>query len=192
MLKLKVITSTTRPGRKGPVIARWIAAVAEQTGNFEVEVIDLGAINLPMMDEAFHPRMKKYEHAHTKKWSATIDEADAFIFVTAEYNYSMPAPLKNALDYLYWEWNNKPAGIVSYGGASGGTRAAQMLKQVLTTLKVMPLPEGVILSFFDKHINEQEEFVATESAEKSAQVMLHEVKQWSAALQSLRHKEPQQ
>jgi NAD(P)H-dependent FMN reductase len=188
MIKLKIISSTTRPGRKGPIVARWIAGMAEKSELFEVSLIDLGELNLPLMDEAYHPRMKKYEHAHTKKWSEVIDDADAFIFVTAEYNFGMPAPLKNAIDYLYTEWNNKPAGIVSYGGLSGGARSAQMLKQVLTAVKIMPLPEGVILPFFEKQIDEQDIFVPTESAEKMAQVMLHETAKWAEALKPLRHK----
>ena len=91
MYKLKIISSTVRPGRKGPVIAKWIAEEAQKHGGFEVEVLDLGEINLPVMNEAVHPVMKQYEHEHTKQWSAKIEEADAFIFVTAEYDYSYPA-----------------------------------------------------------------------------------------------------
>ncbi len=103
MYNLKVITSTVRPGRKGPVIAAWIAEKAKQTGNFNVEILELGEINLPMMNEPHHPMMRKYEYEHTKKWSAKIDEADAFIFVTAEYDYTYPAPLRNAIDT--WRMN---------------------------------------------------------------------------------------
>ena len=114
MYKLKVISATVRPGRKGPIIANWIAETARNTGNFEVEVLDLGEVNLPLMSEAIHPIMRQYEHEHSKQWSAKIDEADAFIFVTAEYDYSYPASLKNALEYLVHEWAYKAAGIVSY------------------------------------------------------------------------------
>ncbi|NIG54946.1 NADPH-dependent FMN reductase [Chitinophaga sp. Cy-1792] len=186
MLKLKVISSTTRPGRKGPIIAKWISAVAAANPAFEVELLDLGDIHLPLMDEPFHPRLKKYEHEHTRKWSTLIDEADAFIFVTAEYNACFPAPLKNALDYLYTEWTNKPAGIVSYGGISGGTRATQLLKPVLTAFKMMPLPEGVVISMFDRFINDQEEFIADEMLNKSAGFMLMELEKWGNALKPLR------
>src|SRR3954467_897411 len=115
MLKLKIISATTRPGRKGPLVAAWITAIAKKYPDFEVELLDLGEINLPMMDEPLHPRLRKYQHEHTRKWSATIDDADAFVIVTAEYNFGMPAPLKNALDYLFQEWAYKPVGIVSYG-----------------------------------------------------------------------------
>ncbi|MBA2248687.1 MAG: NAD(P)H-dependent oxidoreductase, partial [Chitinophagaceae bacterium] len=113
MYNLKIISSTVRPGRKGPLIARWIADLARQNDNFSVEVLDLGEINLPMMNERNHPSLKKYEHEHTKLWSAKIDEADAFIFVTAEYDYNYPAPLRNALEYLFHEWGYKAAAMVS-------------------------------------------------------------------------------
>ena len=85
------------------------------------------------MDEPKHPRLREYEHQHTKDWSARVEAADAFVFVHPEYNYGITAPLKNALDYLSQEWNYKPLGLVSYGGVSAGTRAAQMIKQVATT-----------------------------------------------------------
>src|SRR5689334_16601058 len=113
MYKLKVITSTVRPGRKGPAIAKWITEAANNHG-FEAEMIDLGELNLPLMNEPVHPALKQYEHEHTKQWSAKIEQADAFIFVTAEYDYSYPAPLKNAIEYLVHEWAYKPSGIVSY------------------------------------------------------------------------------
>src|SRR5690606_20204524 len=118
MYQLKIISSTVRPGRKGPLITQWIAEKARQNENFAVEVLDLHEIDLPLMDEAFHPRLKKYEKEHTKRWSAKIDAADAFIFVTGEYDHNYPAPLRNALEFLYNEWCYKPAGIVSYGGVS--------------------------------------------------------------------------
>src|SRR3954454_25328428 len=109
MHSLKVITSTVRPGRKGPILARWITEVAKQQGSFNVEPLDLAEINLPMMNEPHHPVMRKYQHDHTKKWGAKIDEADAFIFVTAEFDFNYPAPLRNAIEYLFHEWTYKPA-----------------------------------------------------------------------------------
>jgi NAD(P)H-dependent FMN reductase len=114
MYKLKIIIASTRPGRKGPAIASWIFDKAKEHKDFDIELLDLAVINLPMMDEPEHPRFKKYHHEHTKKWSATIDEADAFIFVMPEYNYGYTAPLKNAIDYLSHEWGYKPVGFVSY------------------------------------------------------------------------------
>src|SRR5690606_13726963 len=104
------------------------------------------------------PRLKKYQYEHSKWWRGKIEEADAFIFVTAEYNYSYPAPLKNALDYLSQEWGYKAAGILSYGGLSGGTRAANSLKADLATFRIVPLQESVHFPFFSQHINDQNEF----------------------------------
>jgi NAD(P)H-dependent FMN reductase len=186
MYKLKVINSTVRPGRKSPIIANWITAFVNEQGNFEAEFLDLGVINLPMMNEAYHPVLKKYEHEHTKQWSAKIEEADALIFVTAEYDYNYPAPLRNALEYLYHEWAYKAAGIVSYGGLSAGTRAANSLKADLSTFKTVPLPTAVHIPFFDQFINEQEEFIPNETIKKSAEVMLKELARWTKGLKIIK------
>jgi NAD(P)H-dependent FMN reductase len=186
MHKLKIISSTTRPGRKGPAIATWLASIARRHAGFEVEVLDLGQINLPMMDEPFHPLLQNYQHDHTKQWSATVAGADAFVMVTAEYNSAIPAPLKNALEYLNNEWAYKPVAIVSYGGVSAGTRAAQMLKGVLTTLKMIPLVETVAIPFFDQFINAQGDFVPNPVSEKAAHDMLSELLRWATALKPLR------
>lgn len=186
MYNLKVITSSVRPGRKGPVVTKWIEVVAKNFGLFNVEVLDLGTINLPMMNEPNHPSMKKYVHEHTKQWSAKIEEADAFIFVTAEYNFNYPAPLRNALEYLYKEWNYKPAGIVSYGGVSGGTRAFNSLKSDLSTFKVVPLYESVNLPFFTKNINDQDQLEVNEITEQAAASMLKELVRWTKGLKAIR------
>ncbi|MBD0257288.1 MAG: NAD(P)H-dependent oxidoreductase [Cytophagales bacterium] len=190
MHKLKVISSTTRPGRKGPALTAWLAAIARQHPEFEVEVLDLAEINLPMMNEPFHPKLQKYQHEHTRQWSATIAEADAFVMVTAEYNSGIPAPLKNALDYLGKEWAHKPVAIVSYGGVSAGTRSAQMLKSVLATLKMVPLVETVAIPFFDQFINGQGVFVPNPISEKAAHDMVAELFRWATALKPLRSPSP--
>ncbi|SMO51622.1 NAD(P)H-dependent FMN reductase [Saccharicrinis carchari] len=186
MYKLKIISSTVRPGRKGPIVARWITELAKQNKNFNVELIDLGEINLPMMDEPNHPVLKKYQHEHTKQWSAKIEEADAFIFVTGEYDYNYPAPLRNALEYLFLEWNYKAAGIVSYGGISGGTRAANSLKADLSTFKIVPLTEAVNFPFFQQNINEQNELEVTDSSHRAAQAMFKELIRWTKGLKGIR------
>lgn len=186
MEKLKVITSTTREGRKGISVAHWITALAESSGKFEVELLDLADINLPFMDEPNHPRLQQYQHEHTKKWSQIIDSADAFIIVLAEYNYGFPAPIKNAIDYLFKEWQYKPVGFVSYGGVSGGLRSAQMLKQVVTTLSMVPLTESVGIPMFAKFINDKNAFVPEEIVVKSAHKMVEELSTWSQALGALR------
>lgn len=186
MYKLKIISATVRQGRKGPIVAEWINSIAKTSADFEVELIDLGELKLPLMDEPNHPAMKKYVHEHTKKWSAKIEEADAFIFVTGEYDFGYPSPLRNALEYLYQEWNYKAAGIVSYGGISAGTRAANALKNDLTTFKIVPLYEGVNIPFFNEYINENEVFVPSEKAVKAADVLLKELKRWTKGLLAIK------
>ena len=187
MTNLKIISSTTRPGRKGPIVANWITEIANQHGSFDVEMLDLGEINLPMMDEPHHPRLKKYQNEHTKEWSTKIDEADAFIFVTAEYNHSYPAPLRNALHYLSNEWAYKAAGIVSYGGVSAGTRAYKDLKGDLPTLSIAPLMPAVHIPFFTQFIDEDNSiFVPNEELEKSAGAMLNELVRWTAGMKIIK------
>ncbi len=186
MYKLKIISSTVRPGRKGPLVAAWITEIAKQHGSFEVELIDLGELNLPMMNEPNHPVLKQYKHDHTKQWSAKIDEADAFIFVTAEYDYNYPAPLRNALEYLVAEWAYKAAGIVSYGGVSAGTRASNSLKADLSTFKIVPLTESVNFPFFQQNINDEEKFVANEISYKAAQNMLKQLARWTKGLKIIK------
>ncbi|WP_243732468.1 NADPH-dependent FMN reductase [Pedobacter metabolipauper] len=186
MYNLKIISSTVRPGRKGPVIAKWITEIARKNTEFTVELLDLGEVKLPLMDEPNHPSMQKYEHQHTKDWSAKISEADAFIFVTGEYNFGYPSPLRNALEYLVKEWGYKAAGIVSYGGVSAGTRAANSLKGDLSTLSIVPLSAAVNIPFFSKSINEDEDFEANEISLKAADAMLKELLRWTKALKPLR------
>lgn len=186
MYNLKIITSTTREGRKGIIIANWITEMAKGVEGLDVELLDLAEINLPFMDEPNHPRLQQYQHEHTKNWSAKIQPADGFIIVLGEYNFGFPAPIKNAIDYLHNEWKNKPVGIVSYGGASAGTRSTQMLKQVVTALGMMPVPEQVAIPFFPKFIDEDSVFVPDEPIEKSAHVMLAELQRWMESMKGLR------
>jgi NAD(P)H-dependent FMN reductase len=130
--RLLIIIASTRPGRVGLPVGQWFHERATSHGGFEVEVADLAEWNLPFMDEPNHPRLRQYTQPHTQRWSATVDRADGFVFVMPEYNNGFNAPLKNAIDYLYQEWQYKPVGFVSYGGTSGGLRAVQMAKLVVT------------------------------------------------------------
>lgn len=189
MPKLHVIIASTRPGRIGATIGNWLYEFAVKYGNFEVELVDLADVNLPLLDEPAHPRMQQYQHEHTRRWAATVDAADAFVFVTPEYNFGPPASLINALDYLYLEWNYKPVGFVSYGGVSGGIRSVQMTKQVVTTLKMVPIVEAVVIPMFPQHIDESGAFVPNELQEKSAVEMLDELRRWADALKPLRSNE---
>ncbi|RYD76933.1 MAG: NADPH-dependent oxidoreductase [Sphingobacteriales bacterium] len=185
-MKLKIIIASTRPGRKGPIIADWFFDVAKKHVGFETELVDLATINLPLLDEPNHPRLGKYEKEHTKIWSKIVADADAFVFVTPEYNFSFPASIKNALDFLFNEWQYKPVGFVSYGGVSGGLRCVQMLKQVVTSLKMMPLVEAVTIPMFTQYIKENGHFEATEMHLKSAEAMLAELNKWTNAMLSIR------
>lgn len=188
MYNLKIITASTRPGRKGPALANWILEIAKKHTEFSIELLDLAVINLPFMDEPNHPRLQNYTKEHSKKWSATIAAADAFIFVTPEYNFGYPAPLKNALDFLYNEWAYKPVGFVSYGGIAGGTRSMQAIKQVITAMNMVPVLAAVNIPFFTKYIDEQNKFNADERINKAAEGMLKELLKWTEALQQMRNK----
>lgn len=187
MFHLQVIVASTRPGRSGPLVAAWFEGVARRHGAFDVELVDLAEPALPLYDEPTHPSRRQYAHAHTKAWSATIGRADAFVFVTPEYDYGPPASLVNALQYLLHEWAYKAAGFVSYGGVSGGTRGVQVTKQTLTTLKVMPMAEAVAVPFFAQHVDrERGVFAPGEVQEKAGAVMLDELLRWTTALEPLR------
>lgn len=184
---LQVIIVSTREGRVGAPIGHWFHEHAKRHGQFDVELIDLATVNLPLLDEPNHPRMQQYQHEHTKAWSATVGRADAYVFVTPEYNYSAPPSLINALDYLYAEWNYKPVAFVSYGGISGGLRGVQTTKQTATTLRMMAIPEGVPVPFFTQFIDQASGlFQATEAHDKSANMMLDELVRWADALKPMR------
>ena len=185
MYNLKIITASVREGRKGPIVTKWIEEKAKQHGGFNVSVLDLKEINLPIMDEPNHPMLKKYEHDYTKKWSAAINEADAFIFVTAEYDYNYPAPLRNALEYLVQEWEYKAAGIVSYGGVSAGTRAFMGLKSDLSSLGVVALKQGIYIPFFTQFIKDGK-LVPNEVMEKSAEALLSELVRWTKGMKVIK------
>ncbi|MFE5393035.1 NADPH-dependent FMN reductase [Streptomyces sp. NPDC056568] len=187
MSKLEIIVASTRPGRLGPSVARWIESEAATHGGFdEIEVVDLAEVDLPFMNEPHHPRLGRYTHQHTRDWSAKVAEADAFVFVMPEYNYGYNAELKNAIDYLHNEWQYKPVGMVSYGGVSAGTRAAQMIKQVVTTLKMTPVFEAVSIPFVQQFLDEDRCLLPNEVMTSSAKAMLDELVRFTEALRPLR------
>ena len=186
MPKLLIILASTRPGRVGLPVCDWFEGRATEHGGFEVEVADLAEINLPMMDEPNHPRLRQYAHQHTKDWSATVDSSDAFAFVMPEYNYGITAPLKNAIDYLNQEWHYKPVGFVSYGGVSAGTRAVQMTKQVVTTLRMVPISQAVSIPFVARFINDEGEIEPNDVMETSSIALLDELLKVNGAMRVLR------
>ena len=186
MPQLTVIIGSTRPGRKGLAIAEWFIDRARDHGGFDVDVADLALIDLPMFDEPDHPRLRRYVHQHTKDWSARIEAADAVVIVTPEYNFGYPASVKNAIDYLHGEWRDKAVGFVSYGGVAAGTRAVQQLKQVLTALKMVPVPEAVSIPFHVRFIDADGVLHPDEVMERAAAAMLDELARLDGALAQLR------
>ncbi len=185
MPKLTVILASVREGRAGEAIAQWFVTRAKEHGKFDVQLADLKELNLPILDEPHHPRLKKYVHDSTKAWSAIVDASDAFVFVTPEYNYTLPPALVNALDTVYHEWTYKPIGFVSYGGVSGGLRAVQTAKLMVTGFKMMPMIEAVNIPFFSQLIDAGV-FKSNDVHDKAAPVMLDELLRWANALKPLR------
>jgi NAD(P)H-dependent FMN reductase len=185
-LTLHTIICSTRPGRKGDAVARWFHEMAIQHAKFSAELVDLEAFALPVFDEPKHPRLGDYVHEHTKRWARSVERADAFAFVTPEYNYFAPPALVNALNFLSREWAYKPAGIVSYGGVSGGLRAAQSVKPLLTSLKIMPIPEGSSIPMFGQHVGEDGVFRPSEAVVKGVTPVLDELYRWAEALKPMR------
>jgi NAD(P)H-dependent FMN reductase len=182
---LAIILASTRPGRAGEPVARWIEDAAREHDGFDVTLVDLAEVGLPFVDEPHHPILRQYTQQHTRDWSAVVEAADAFVFVTAEYNYGFPAPLKNALDFLFHEWQHKPVGIVSYGGVSAGTRAAQMLKQVLDGLRLTPVGPNVHIPFVMELIDD-DALSANDIMEGAARAMLDELVRYEAFLRAPR------
>jgi len=192
MFDLQVVIASTRQGRKGASVATWFERQARQHAKFNIELVDLALVNLPLFNEPEHPRLRHYQHDHTRRWSALVDKADAFVFVTPEYNFSTPPALVNALDYLVQEWAYKAVGFVSYGGISGGTRSVQMTKQIVTALKMVPLYEAVTLPFFTKFLDPATGvFTPEETHDKAAATMLNELVRWTEALSTLRQPKSQ-
>lgn len=184
-LRLNVIVASTRPGRVGRAVADWFHGIAREDGTFDAQLVDLADFDLPVYNEPKHPRLQEYEHEHTRRWSESVAAADAFALVTPEYNYSPTPALVNALDYVYNEWNYKPAAFVSYGGISGGMRAVQTTKLTLTTLKMVPIMEAVTIPNVSGHM-EDGAFVPADVHTKSAGTLLKELHRWAEALKPMR------
>ena len=185
MPHLQVIVASTRPGRIGLPIARWVEAQARAHGHFEVELVDLADVALPLFDEPTHPRLGQYVHDHTKAWSERVARGDAFVIVTPEYNHGFTAPLKNAFDFLYREWNHKPVGFVSYGGVAAGTRAVALLKPVVLALQMVPVVQAVPLPFVGRHVADGT-FTPPDGVEAATATMLDALAANTALLAELR------
>lgn len=185
---LEVIVTSTRENRLGHAVGEWFMEQARKHGKFDTRLVDLREVKLPLFDEPNHPVLRKYEHEHTKRWAELVAQADCYVFVTPEYNHAIPPAMLNALDYLVHEWAYKAAGFVSYGGVSGGTRAMQMAKQVLSSLKMVPLVEAVSIPFVKQHLKPDGTFDPGPLQEKPAAVMLDELVRWDGALRTLRER----
>jgi NAD(P)H-dependent FMN reductase len=184
MTRIAIILGSTRPGRNGEAVAQWAHAHAAKRTDATFDLVDVAEQNLPLLDEPIPPSMGKYSKPHTQAWAAKIATYDGFVFVTAEYNHGIPGALKNAIDFLFGEWNNKAAGFVSYGSA-GGTRAVEHLRLVMAEVQVATVRAQVALSLSSDFENFSK-FTPRANHTKSLDTMLDQVVAWSNALAPLR------
>jgi NAD(P)H-dependent FMN reductase len=184
MLRVGIILGSTRPGRIGASVANWVYENAKSRTDAQYEIVDIADYNLPLLDEPVPPSMGHYSKDHTKRWAEKIASFDAFVFVTPEYNHGINGALKNAIDFLFAEWNNKAAGFVSYGSAYG-VRAVEHLRGVCGEIKIADVRTQVMLSLF----TDFENFSTFKPDERHVGVlntMLDEVISWGRALRSVR------
>jgi NAD(P)H-dependent FMN reductase len=187
-LKIAVILGSTRPGRNGKAVADWVMTQAERRTDATYELIDLLDYPLPHLDEAVPPSAGQYAGAHTKAWAETIAAYDGFVFVTPEYNHSTSGVLKNAIDYLYAEWNNKAAGFVSYGSL-GGARAIEHLRAISAELQLADVRQQLSFSLFTDFENFSEFRPGPQYADQ-ATVLFDQLESWASALKQLRVGQP--
>ena len=184
--RLNIIIASTRPGRIGDQVGAWFAGIARNSSEFEVQVVDLMEIDLPMLDEPVAAAdALEYQNEHTRRWGAITAAADAFVVVTPEYNRGYPAAIKNALDYLYEEWHHKPVAFVSYGMTSGGMRAAAQLTEVVTGLGMVPVSHGVVVRLRET-VDASGVFVPTTNIADAATDTLTELWRVAGALTTIR------
>src|SRR5437763_11197054 len=184
MLKLGIVVGSTRPGRKAEAVARWVHEIARKRTDADFEVVDIQDFDLPLLDEPVPPSMGQYSKPHTKAWAAKVGSFDAFVFVTPEYNHGTSGALKNAIDFLFAEWNNKAAGFVGYGSV-GGVRAVEQLRLVMAEVQVATVRNQVALSLFTDFEN-YTKFKPAAHHEKLVNQMLDQLVAWSGALKPLR------
>lgn len=190
MNTVKIIIGSTRPQRFGPQIARWIKGIADEVagpdGKTRFEVVDLAEVNLPLFDEAIPPMMNQPANEHTKRWAGIVGEADGYIFVTPEYNHSTSAALKNAIDYLIYEWAHKPVAFASYGSQAGGTRAVEHLRAIAGELKLYDLRDQVMISDYWTQLDEKGQFVPAPEQEDAVRGMVQALLFWTEAMKGPR------
>lgn len=186
MLKVAIITGSTRPNRVNETVAKWVLNLTTERTGASFELVDIADFNLPLLDEPVQPSMHQYSKQHTKVWSEKINSFDAYIFVTPEYNHSTSGALKNAIDFLYTEWNNKAAGFVSYGSA-GGARAVEHLRLIMAELQVADVREQVMFSLETDFVN-YTEFTPADYHKDKVKAMIDQVISWGSAMQTVRQK----
>jgi NAD(P)H-dependent FMN reductase len=186
MIKVAIVIGSTRPGRNGKAVGRWVYEIAAKRSDAEFELVDIKDYNLPLLDEPMPPTMGQYNQKHTKVWAAKIDSFDAFVLVTPEYNHGTSGALKNAIDFLYKEWNNKVAGFVSYGGA-GGTRAVEQLRLIMAELQIATVRAQVMLSLYTD-FEKFSTFKPAPHQEAAVNTMLNQVIAWGGVMKPLRHR----
>ena len=186
MVRIGIILGSTRPGRNGEAVAKWVLGTAKKRKDAEFELVDIKDFNLPLYDEPIPPSMGQYANAHTRSWAAKIDSFDAYVFVTPEYNHATSGALKNAIDYLYKEWNNKAAGFVSYGSI-GGARAVENLRLIMGELQVADVRAQVMLSLFTDFENFSV-FKPAALHETYVNTMFDQLIAWGGALKTVRKK----
>lgn len=184
MTRIAIVLGSTRPHRTGQAVAEWVHERARRRTDAQYDLVDVADQGLPLLDEPVPPSQGRYSKEHTKAWSATVAQYDGYVFVTAEYNHSVPAALKNAVDFLYAEWNNKSIGFVSYGSA-GGTRAVEAWRLIAAELQMADVRAQVFLPFateFDEHFS----FRPSEAAAEALEGVFDQVVAWAKALEPLR------
>ena len=184
MITIAVVLASTRPDRRGQAVADWAIKHGAQRDDSHFELVDLAEIDLPDLDEPRPPAIGHYTHDHTKSWAQTVAAYDGFLFITPEYNHSAPGTLKNALDRVYAEWNNKAAGFVSYG-FDGGVRAVEALRPVLSALQIAHVSAQVALSLYTDFTNVRD-FTPAEHRTTALTTTLDQLVAWSTALATLR------
>jgi NAD(P)H-dependent FMN reductase len=187
MIKIKILAGSSRPGRFNIQPATWIYEIAKKRTDIEVELVDLAELNLPFLDEPVPPSLNQYSKDYTKKWSERIAETDGFIFVTPEYNHSFSPVLKNAIDYLYWEWNFKPVSYVSYGSLAGGARAVEHLRGVAGETKMYDLREQILLPNYWENMSKEGKYQFTEQQITLANQILDNLTFWATTMKEARN-----
>lgn len=190
IMRIAIITGSTRPGRKSLAVARWVLAIAAKRADASFELVDIADHELPLLDEPVPASAGRYAQPHTRQWAEKIASFDGYVFVTPEYNHGTSGALKNAIDYLYAEWNNKAAGFVAYGG-NGGTRAVEQLRSIVSSLSIADVAAQVALSLFSD-FDSSSQVRPNPRHDAKVHSMLDQVIAWSSALATLRARVPAQ